>query len=67
MELFLSALGLAMVLEGIPYFSMPGKVKEVARRLPSYPDRVLRLFGLAVMVTGLLVIYLGRRYFGSLR
>ncbi|MBI4389543.1 MAG: DUF2065 domain-containing protein [Nitrospinae bacterium] len=61
MRLFLSALGLMMIFEGIPYFGFPSRVKEFARRIPEIPDRALRAIGLAVMLLGLLVIYLGRK------
>lgn len=61
MRLFLSALGLMMIFEGIPYFCFPSRVKEFARRIPEIPDRALRAIGLAVMLLGLLVVYFGRR------
>lgn len=63
MELFISALGLAMVLEGIPYFTFPGKVKELAKRLPALPNGAIRIFGLSIMALGLVVVYLGRHFF----
>lgn len=63
MELFLSALGLAMVLEGIPYFTFPGKIKELAKRLPVLPNRAIRFFGFSIMSIGLIIIYLGRYFF----
>jgi len=60
MKLFLSALGLAMILEGIPYFLSPEKVKELARLLPGLPNSSLRFFGLLVMVAGLALLFLSR-------
>jgi uncharacterized protein YjeT (DUF2065 family) len=61
MKLLLLGLGLAMILEGIPYFLSPGKVKELARLLPGLPDSALRLLGLASMFLGLLLLYITRR------
>lgn len=60
MELFLSALGLAMVLEGIPYFVFPNQVKDLAKRLPELSNTAIRTFGFVVLAAGLLVVYLGR-------
>ncbi len=63
MELFFSAVGLAMILEGLPYFASPDTVKEFARKLPSLPNRLLRTLGLVVIISGLILIFLGRRFF----
>lgn len=63
MELFLAALGLAMVLEGIPYFAFPGHVKELAKRLPALPSTAIRLFGLSIIAAGMIIVYLGRHFF----
>jgi uncharacterized protein YjeT (DUF2065 family) len=56
---FLSALGLMMVFEGIPYFCFPQKVKILAKKLPEIPDSTLRVIGFFLMMIGLLVVYLG--------
>ena len=59
MSFFLSALGLMMVFEGIPYFCFPQKVKSFAQKLPEIPDSTLRVIGFFLMMMGLLVVYLG--------
>ena len=59
MSFFLSALGLMMVFEGIPYFCFPKKVKLFAQKLPEIPDFTLRVVGFFLMMIGLLVVYLG--------
>ena len=59
MNFFLSALGLMMVFEGIPYFCFPEKVKSFARKVPEIPDGILRVIGFCLMLTGLLVVYFG--------
>ena len=59
MSLFLSALGLMMVFEGIPYFCFPEQVKSFARKIPNTPDNILRVVGFCLMMVGLLVVYLG--------
>lgn len=59
MSLFLSALGLMMVFEGIPYFCFPEQVKAFARKVPEMPDSTLRVIGFFLMMAGLLVVYFG--------
>jgi len=62
MSYFLSVLGLVLIIEGLPYFAFPEQVKELAKRLPDMPDSVLRGLGLILMGSGLLIVYIGRRY-----
>ncbi len=59
MSFFLSALGLMMVFEGIPYFCFPQKVKSFAEKLQEIPDGTLRAIGFFLMMVGLLVVYIG--------
>lgn len=59
MNLFLSALGLMMVFEGIPYFCFPDKVKSFARKVPEIPNGTMRVIGFFLMMAGLLVVNLG--------
>lgn len=63
MALFLTALGLAMILEGLPYFSIPGQMKALTEKIHETDDSLLRLFGLVLMLFGLLVIYIGKKIF----
>jgi len=62
MKLFLLALGLAMILEGIPYFLSPRKAKELAQLLPRLPDAALRFLGLGLMILGLTLLFVSRRW-----
>ena len=59
MNLFLSAVGLMMVFEGIPYFCFPEQVKAFARKVPEIPGGTLRVIGFCLMIGGLLGVYLG--------
>ena len=63
MGLFLSALGLMMIFEGIPYFSAPSQVKVFAEKIGKVPDKILRILGFTLMLAGLTIIYLGRSFF----
>ncbi|MBI3753742.1 MAG: DUF2065 domain-containing protein [Deltaproteobacteria bacterium] len=63
MAYFLSVLGLVLVIEGLPYFAFPAKVKEWAASLKELPEKTLRIMGFASILAGLLLVYLGRRVF----
>lgn len=65
MNLFLIALGLMMIFEGIFYFCFPGQIKQLARKLPELENSVLRWIGLAAMLLGLGVVYLGKVVLGN--
>ncbi len=61
MKLFLSVLGLVMVIEGLPYFAFPEKMKDFLKQLEEMPAERLRLIGLASTLAGLLLCYLTQR------
>jgi uncharacterized protein len=60
MEYFLCVLGMVFIIEGLPYFAFPDKVKSYIMKLQELPDSVLRALGLSAIVTGLILIYFGR-------
>jgi len=60
MDFFLCVCGMVMIIEGVPYFLGPGKMKFWAQKMQELPDGTLRVFGLVLMGVGLLLIYLGR-------
>ena len=60
MGFFLCVIGMVMIIEGVPYFLGPGKMKLWAQKLQELPDGTLRVFGLVLMGAGLLLIYFGR-------
>lgn len=55
-----AALALYLVLEGIMPFLNPQGVKRLLLALAGMQDRALRLFGLASMAAGLMLLYLVR-------
>ena len=61
-SLFLTALGIALVLEGLPYFLSPETVKKMAALLPQLPNSSLRLFGLLGMAAGVALVALSRLF-----
>ena len=60
MDYFLCVLGMVMVVEGIPYFAFPEKMKRWVQKVLEMPQGALRRFGLGLMLTGLWLVYLGR-------
>ena len=50
-----------MIVEGVPYFVAPEKMKGWMARLMETAPATLRRFGLMMMLAGLLLVYLGRR------
>ena len=66
MEFFLCVLGMVMVIEGIPYFGFPEKMKTMMRLVQEQENQTLRIMGAILIVLGLLVVYLARRGFGDL-
>ena len=60
MEFFLSVLGMVMVVEGLPYFAFPERMKFWLQKIVEMPDETLRKFGLIIMLIGLFIVYLGK-------
>jgi uncharacterized protein len=57
----LAAFALYLVLEGALPFLNPQAMKRVLTTMTTLSDRQLRLWGLASMVAGVLLLYLVRR------
>lgn len=60
MEFFLCVLGMVMIIEGLPYFAFPVKMKTIVRKVIELPSGNLRAFGLVLMLVGLGLVYVGR-------
>jgi len=61
MDFFLCVLGMVMIVEGFPYFAFPEKMKIWVQKVLEMPDRTLRRFGFFLMLTGLWLVYMGRK------
>jgi hypothetical protein len=51
---------MVMIIEGVPYFAFPDKMKLWIVKVLELPDGTLRKFGFVLMVLGLFLVYLGR-------
>ena len=60
MEFFLCVIGMVMIVEGLPYFAFPEKMKFWVQKVLEMPDSSLRKFGLVLMITGLWMVYMGK-------
>ncbi|MBT3388265.1 MAG: DUF2065 domain-containing protein [Desulfobacula sp.] len=60
MKYFLCVVGMVMIVEGLPYFSFPDKMKQVVNMVSGQEDAALRKFGFIRMIVGLLLLYVGK-------
>lgn len=58
-KFFLCVVGMVLVLEGLPYFAFPEKLKSLYLKIQEASDTNLRMLGFLAMVVGLLLVYLG--------
>ena len=49
-----------MIVEGLPYFAFPVKMKAWLARIGTTPEGHLRKLGMALMAVGLWLVYVGR-------
>jgi uncharacterized protein len=61
MDYFLCVIGMVMIIEGVPYFAAPDRMKNWMAKIMQIPPQSLRRFGLVMMAAGMLLVYLGRR------
>jgi len=61
MQFFLCVVGMVMVVEGLPYFAFPEKMKLLIHKVIEMPDRSLRKFGFVLMLMGIGLVYVGKR------
>jgi len=61
MKYFLCVIGMVMVVEGLPYFAFPEKMKFWVEKILEMPERTLRGFGFVLMLAGVCLVYMGKR------
>ncbi|MCF8070109.1 MAG: DUF2065 domain-containing protein [Desulfobacterales bacterium] len=59
MKFFLSVIGMVMIIEGLPYFAFPDKMKLWVLQMVQMPGETLRKYALVLMSIGLLLVYVG--------
>jgi uncharacterized protein YjeT (DUF2065 family) len=57
MKFFLCVIGMVMIVEGLPYFAFPDRMKEMIQVIAGQDSLKLRQFGFFLMLAGLGVVY----------
>ena len=60
MDYFISVLGLALVLEGLPWFISPERLKSFLASLADMPVSRIRFVGIFSIVAGLMILCVAR-------
>jgi hypothetical protein len=60
MKFFLCVMGMVLVLEGLPWFAGPEKMKHVMRAMLEQEDSLLRRFGFVMMLLGVVLVFIGK-------
>ena len=61
MKLFVTLIGLLMVVEGLPYFAFPEKLQALMRQIEKMNPDYLRMVGLISTLVGLVICYIAQR------
>ena len=61
MKFFLSVLGMVLIVEGLPYFAFPEKIKAWLVKVSEIPATQLRTFGFLAICVGMVLVYLGQK------
>jgi uncharacterized protein YjeT (DUF2065 family) len=59
MKYFLCVLGMVFIIEGLPYFIFPEKLKIYMFKITEVPAATLRFLGVSAMIAGLILLYFG--------
>jgi len=60
MKYFLCVIGMVLILEGLPWFIFPDKMRAYLLKLGDMPDRLLRIGGIIAVLLGLALLFFGR-------
>jgi len=57
----LSVIGIVLIIEGVPYFCFPEKVREFSEKIQELQPSALRTLGFILMVVGLGVVFISEK------
>ena len=60
MKFLFCVIGMVLIIEGLPYFAFPDKIKSYLMKVYDTPEGTLRIMGLVSVILGLALVYLGR-------
>ena len=58
MKLLILLVGMVLIFEGLPYVAAPESMREWLAKLSQMPTGILRMIGLVVMITGLIICWI---------
>ncbi|MDZ7823193.1 MAG: DUF2065 domain-containing protein [Ahrensia sp.] len=58
MSVFITAVGLFLLFEGLLYGAFPSTVKNMAKLVEDTPESTIQIGGIAVALIGLLIVWL---------
>jgi len=61
MKYFLCVLGMVFIIEGLPYFTFPDKIKKYLLMVHATPNNLLRILGFIAVIVGLALVWAGTR------
>lgn len=61
MDYFLCVAGLVLIVEGLPYFIYPERMKELLVKIQLVPASTLRAFGITAILMGILLVFIAKR------
>lgn len=60
MSFFLCVIGMVLIVEGLPWFGWPDKMKLLSKTISGTEDFVMRRIGFFMMLAGLVLVWLGK-------
>jgi uncharacterized protein YjeT (DUF2065 family) len=57
MKYFFSVIAMVLIIEGLPYFAFPDKMKNILKIMSETNSESLRKIGLFLILTGLALLY----------
>ena len=60
-----TAIGLVLVIEGLTYALVPGKMKQMMVAMQNLSDESLRMAGTAVLAAGVILVFVARQMVGG--
>ncbi|MBL0731415.1 MAG: DUF2065 domain-containing protein [Desulfosarcina sp.] len=61
MKFLLCLIGMVLIIEGLPYFAFPAKMKLWVAKILDMSDGALQRLGFVLIIMGLLSVYLGKK------
>jgi len=57
MKYFISVIAMVLIIEGLPYFTFPQKMKNILKIISNVDSKELRIMGLTLIIIGLILLH----------